>query len=58
MQKLDMSTVDGCAIMYRRLKALRLENSMTVRALHLLPAYSAYRKTYALLRQSRQWSRE
>ncbi|WP_449405568.1 phenylacetate--CoA ligase family protein [Methanoculleus caldifontis] len=53
-----MSSVDGCATMYRRLKALRLENSITARALHILPAYSTYRKTYALLRQSRQWSRE
>ena len=53
-----MSTLDGCARMYRRLKALRLENSVTARALQILPAYSAYRKTYALLRQSRRWSSE
>ncbi|MBT0732768.1 phenylacetate--CoA ligase family protein [Methanoculleus bourgensis] len=43
---------------YRRLKALRLEDSLTIRALDLLPAYSAYKKTYALLQQSRWWSRE
>jgi len=40
------------------LKALRLEDTVTMRALHLLPAYSAYKKTYTLLRQSRGWSRE
>ena len=44
--------------MYRRLKALRLENSVTARALQILPAYSAYRKTYAFLRESRRWSQE
>ncbi|CVK34387.1 phenylacetate--CoA ligase family protein [Methanoculleus bourgensis] len=43
---------------YRRLKALRPEDSLTIRALDLLPAYSAYKKTYALLQQSRWWSRE
>ncbi len=42
----------------RRLKALWPENSMTLRALHVLPAFSAYKKTYALLQQSRRWSRE
>ncbi len=43
---------------YRRLKALRPKDSLTIRALDLLPAYSAYKKTYALLQQSRWWSRE
>jgi len=43
---------------YQRLKALRPEDSLTIRALDLLPAYSAYKKTYALLQQSRWWSRE
>ena len=42
----------------RGLKALRLEGSVTARALRILPAYSAYRKTYSLLRQSRRWSEE
>nr|WP_231476718.1 phenylacetate--CoA ligase family protein [Methanoculleus sp. MH98A] len=31
---------------------------MTARALCILPAYSAYIKTYTLLRESRQWNRE
>ena len=48
----------GVRTLYRRLKALRLEDTVTMRALHLLPAYSAYKKTYTLLRQSRGWSRE
>jgi phenylacetate-CoA ligase len=48
----------GVRMMYRRLKALRLENSVTMRALHILPTYSAYKRTYTLLQQSRQWSRE
>jgi phenylacetate-CoA ligase len=42
----------------RGLKALRLEDSVTARALRILPAYSAYRKTYSLLQQSRRWSKE
>ena len=32
--------------------------SFTAKALGLLPAYNVYRKTYALLRESRGWSRE
>ncbi len=48
----------GMRTIYRRLKALRPEDSLTIRALDLLPAYSAYKKTYALLQQSRWWSRE
>ncbi|NLZ29884.1 MAG: phenylacetate--CoA ligase, partial [Methanomicrobiales archaeon] len=43
---------------YQRLKALWPENSLTVRALNLLPAYSAYKETYALLCRSWRWSRE
>ncbi|MDD3215237.1 MAG: AMP-binding protein [Methanoculleus sp.] len=43
---------------YQRLKALRLDNSVTMRALHILPAYSAYQKTYSLLQRSQRWSRE
>ena len=43
---------------YRRLKALRPGDSLTIRALDLLPAYSVYKKTYSLLRRSRWWSRE
>ncbi|HOS67859.1 MAG TPA: phenylacetate--CoA ligase family protein, partial [Methanoculleus sp.] len=31
---------------------------MTMRALHILPAYSAYIRTYALLQRSHWWSRE
>jgi len=31
---------------------------MTARVLRLLPAYSVYRETYALLRQSCRWNRE
>ncbi|MFA6673044.1 MAG: phenylacetate--CoA ligase family protein, partial [Methanoculleus sp.] len=29
-----------------------------MRALHILPAYSAYQKTYSLLQRSQRWSRE
>ncbi|WP_243669056.1 AMP-binding protein [Methanoculleus chikugoensis] len=43
---------------HRGLRALRPEDSVTARALRILPAYSAYRKTYALLRESQGWSRE
>jgi phenylacetate-CoA ligase len=32
--------------------------SFTAKALGILPSYSTYRKTYALLQQSRWWSRE
>ena len=32
--------------------------SFTTKALGILPAYNVYRKTYALLQQSRQWSEE
>nr|WP_303716430.1 phenylacetate--CoA ligase family protein [Methanoculleus marisnigri] len=48
----------GVRMNHRGLKALRLENSVTARALRILPAYSAYRKTYSLLQQSRRWSEE
>ncbi|MCK8518688.1 phenylacetate--CoA ligase family protein [Methanoculleus sp. 7T] len=48
----------GMRMIFRRLKALGLENSVTMRALRVLPAYSAYRETYALLQESRGWSRE
>ena len=40
------------------LKDLLPEHSVTMRALHILPAYSVYRKTYEFLRRSRTWSRE
>ncbi|MDR9816618.1 MAG: phenylacetate--CoA ligase family protein [Candidatus Methanoculleus thermohydrogenotrophicum] len=43
---------------YQRLKAFLPGNSLTVQALDLLPAYSAYKNTYTLLRQSRWWSQE
>ncbi|MGB3882439.1 MAG: phenylacetate--CoA ligase family protein, partial [Candidatus Methanoculleus thermohydrogenotrophicum] len=43
---------------YQRLKAFLPGNSLTVQALDLLPAYSAYKNTYSLLRQSRWWSQE
>ena len=33
-------------------------DSFTARALGILPSYNVYRKTYALLQESRQWSRE
>ena len=33
-------------------------DSFTTRALGILPSYNIYKKTYTLLRQSRQWSRE
>ena len=33
-------------------------DSFTARALGILPSYNVYRKTYALLRESRWWSRE
>jgi phenylacetate-CoA ligase len=36
----------------------RDRDSLTARALDILPSYNVYRKTYALLRQSRRWSRE
>ncbi len=48
----------GVRALYRGLRALRPEETVTVRALHVLPAYSAYRDTYSLLRRSRGWSRE
>ncbi len=48
----------GVRMNYRGLRPLRLENSVTARALRILPAYSAYIKTYTLLRESRRWSRE
>ncbi|KLK88544.1 coenzyme F390 synthetase [Methanoculleus sediminis] len=53
-----MSTTMSVRMNHRESRALRLENSVTARALRILPAYSAYIKTYALLRESRQWSRE
>ena len=43
---------------YRRLKAFWPENSLTIRALNLLPAYSVYKETYAFLCRSRRWNRE
>jgi len=46
----------GVRMNHRGLKALRLEDSVTARALRILPAYSAYKKTYALLKRSRRWS--
>ena len=48
----------GVRAVYRRLRALQLEDTMTMRALHILPAYSAYIRTYALLQRSHWWSRE
>ncbi|HPK82331.1 MAG TPA: hypothetical protein PLL16_10715, partial [Methanoculleus sp.] len=33
-------------------------DSFTARALEILPFYTTYRETYALLRRSRWWSRE
>ncbi|WP_292522487.1 phenylacetate--CoA ligase family protein [Methanoculleus sp.] len=48
----------GVRMNYRGLKDLLPESSVTMRALHILPAYSAYRTTYTLLRRSRRWSRE
>ncbi|MEN6513229.1 MAG: phenylacetate--CoA ligase family protein, partial [Methanoculleus sp.] len=33
-------------------------DSFTTRALGILPSYNIYKKTYTLLQQSRQWSRE
>ena len=48
----------GVRMNHRGLKALRLENSVTARALRILPAYSAYKQTYSLLQQSRRWSEE
>ncbi|MDD3857787.1 MAG: phenylacetate--CoA ligase family protein [Methanoculleus sp.] len=53
-----MSNPMGVRMNRRGLRALRLDNSVTARALRILPAYSAFRKTYALLRESRGWSRE
>ncbi|NLA30510.1 MAG: phenylacetate--CoA ligase family protein, partial [Methanomicrobiales archaeon] len=32
--------------------------SFTAKALGILPSYSTYRKTYALLQESRWWNRE
>ena len=43
---------------HQGLKALRPDRSVTMRALHILPAYSAYHNTYTLLQRSRRWSRE
>ena len=48
----------GVWMRHQGLKALRPDKSVTMRALHILPAYSAYRKTYALLQRSQRWSRE
>ncbi|MGI6504096.1 MAG: phenylacetate--CoA ligase family protein [Candidatus Methanoculleus thermohydrogenotrophicum] len=48
----------GMRTIYQRLKAFLPGNSLTVQALDLLPAYSAYKNTYSLLRQSRWWSQE
>ena len=48
----------GVRMNRRGLRAIRLENSVTARALRILPAYSAFRKTYDLLRESRGWNRE
>ncbi|MCC7555683.1 MAG: phenylacetate--CoA ligase family protein, partial [Methanoculleus marisnigri] len=48
----------GVRLNHRESRAFRLENSVTARALRILPAYSAYIKTYTLLRESRRWSRE
>ncbi|MCT8338075.1 phenylacetate--CoA ligase family protein [Methanoculleus sp. Afa-1] len=48
----------GVRMNRRGLRAFRLENSVTARALRILPAYSAFRKTYALLRESRGWNQE
>ncbi|WP_261598205.1 phenylacetate--CoA ligase family protein [Methanoculleus formosensis] len=53
-----MSTPMGVRMNRRGLRAFRLENSVTARALRILPAYSAFRKTYALLRESRGWNQE
>ncbi|MDD4567763.1 MAG: phenylacetate--CoA ligase family protein, partial [Methanoculleus chikugoensis] len=53
-----MSTPMGVRMNHRGLRALRPEDSVTARALRILPAYSAYRKTYTLLRESQRWSRE
>jgi phenylacetate-CoA ligase len=58
MPSIDMSTATGVRMNRRGLRSFRLENSVTARALRILPAYSAYKKTYALLRESRRWSRE
>jgi len=48
----------GVRMKHRGLKALHLEDSVTARALRILPAYSAYRKTYSLLQRSRRWNEE
>ena len=48
----------GVRMNRRGLRAIRLENSVTARALRILPAYSAFRKTYALLRESQRWSQK
>ena len=47
----------GVRMNRRRLRAFQLENSVTLRALSILPAYSAFRKTYALLPESREIGR-
>ncbi len=48
----------GVQVNHRELGVSRLEDSMTVRVLRLLPVYSVYRETYTLLRESCRWNRE
>ena len=48
----------GVRMNHRGLKTLRVEDSVTARALRILPAYSVYRRTYTLLKRSRRWSPE